>query len=147
MCFMYTLAVTLSPYILYTVTHSLPPHAFFTATLLFNAVLYKLCVYVCVWEHVCVFECVYILNALSECVWASLWACEPVVLHDPSQAWKPTSDTFSNRMVMFIAVVVICGFRWWNVCVCICIRFLKSQWHKWHSKWPSLCFSSCHFII
>lgn len=81
----------------------------------FNAVLYKLCLFVCVCE--CVWVCVYILNALYECVWAYLYACELVALRDLSQASKPTTLILFFLFVWwcFIALVVICGSWWWNV--------------------------------
>lgn len=83
----------------------------------FNAVLYKLCLFVCVCVCECVWVCVYILNALYECVWAYLYACELVALRDLSQASKPTTLILFFLFVWwcFIALVVICGSWWWNV--------------------------------
>ena len=115
MCFMYTLAVTLLPLILYTVTHSLPPYAFFLQPLFFNAVLYKLCVCVCVsvCERACVCVCTYLMLFLNvyELICEHVSSC--VALHEPPPPPELESrPSFSIRMVVFIAVVVLCGSRW-----------------------------------
>ncbi len=96
---MYTLAVTLFPFILYTVTHSLPPYAFFyshSSLMLYyiSSVCLYVSVHLCVCARVCV--CIYWMLFLN--------VYELVCEHVSSWLFMTPPEFESQPLVLFLFV-------------------------------------------